>query len=65
VVIEKLKGSQKKYAFDEKQNVFALKKVLPADMAFPYDFAFVPATVAEHGDPVDVPCGCKGAQPSR
>ena len=54
MVIETPKGSRNKYAFDEKQNVFALKKVLPAGMAFPYDFGFVPSTVAEDGDPVDV-----------
>jgi inorganic pyrophosphatase len=54
VVIETPKGSRNKYAFDEKQNIFALKKVLPAGMAFPYDFGFVPSTVAEDGDPVDV-----------
>jgi inorganic pyrophosphatase len=54
VVIETPKGCRNKYAFDEKQNIFALKKVLPAGMAFPYDFGFVPSTVAEDGDPVDV-----------
>jgi inorganic pyrophosphatase len=54
VVIETPQGSRNKYAFDEKQNIFGLKKVLPAGMAFPYDFGFVPSTVAEDGDPVDV-----------
>jgi inorganic pyrophosphatase len=54
VVIETPKGSRNKYAFDQEQKVFALKKVLPAGMAFPYDFGFVPSTVAEDGDPVDV-----------
>ena len=34
--------------------MFELKKVLPAGMAFPYDFGFVPRTRAEDGDPVDV-----------
>jgi inorganic pyrophosphatase len=34
--------------------VFRLKKVLPAGMAFPYDFGFVPRTLAEDGDPIDV-----------
>jgi inorganic pyrophosphatase len=29
-------------------------KVLPAGMAFPYDFGFIPSTKAEDGDPVDV-----------
>src|SRR5215470_6198074 len=54
VIIETPKGSRNKYAFDPKQKVFALKKVLPAGMAFPYDFGFVPSTRAEDGDPVDV-----------
>lgn len=54
VIIETPKGSRNKYAFDEKQRVFALKKVLPAGMAFPYDFGFVPSTLAEDGDAVDV-----------
>jgi len=54
VVIETPKGSRNKYSFDPEQRVFELKKVLPAGMAFPYDFGFVPRTLAEDGDPVDV-----------
>lgn len=54
VVIETPKGSRNKYAFDQADRVFVLKKVLPAGMAFPYDFGFVPSTLAEDGDPVDV-----------
>jgi inorganic pyrophosphatase len=54
VVIETPKGSRNKYAFDEKQRIFELKKVLPAGMTFPYDFGFVPRTKAEDGDPTDV-----------
>jgi|SRR5665213_1502736 len=54
VVIETPKGSRNKYAFDPEQKVFELKKVLPAGMAFPYDFGFIPSTKAEDGDPVDV-----------
>jgi len=38
VIIETPKGSRNKYAFDPKDRIFALKKVLPAGMAFPYDF---------------------------
>ena len=37
VVVETPKGSRNKYAFDPKLQVFELKKVLPAGMAFPYD----------------------------
>ena len=54
VIIETPKGSRNKFAFDEKQNVFALKKVLPAGMVFPYDFGFLPRTLAPDGDPLDV-----------
>ncbi len=54
MIIETPKGSRNKYAFDESQGMFLLKKVLPAGMAFPYDFGFVPSTRAEDGDPVDV-----------
>jgi inorganic pyrophosphatase len=54
VVIETPKGSRNKFAFDPKQHVFELKKVLPAGMTFPYDFGFVPSTIADDGDPIDV-----------
>ncbi|ERR1700685_2066303 len=54
VVIETPKGSRNKYAFDEEQKIFQLKKVLPAGMAFPFDFGFIPSTLADDGDPVDV-----------
>lgn len=54
VVIETPKGSRNKFAFDPQQRIFELKKVLPAGMAFPYDFGFVPSTEADDGDPTDV-----------
>src|ERR1700686_2593728 len=53
VVIETPKGSRNKYDFDSEEKVFRLKTVLPAGMGFPYDFGFVPRTLAEDGDPVD------------
>ena len=54
VIIETPKGSRNKYAFDPEERIFALKKVLPAGMAFPYDFGFVPSTQGGDGDPLDV-----------
>jgi inorganic pyrophosphatase len=54
IVIETPKGSRNKFAFDAKEKVFELKKVLPAGMTFPWDFGFVPSTLAGDGDPVDV-----------
>ncbi len=54
VVIETPKGSRNKYEFDRDLKVFQLKRVLPAGMAFPYDFGFIPSTQSDDGDPVDV-----------
>jgi len=54
VIVETPKGSRNKYAFDNDARVFELKKVLPAGMNFPYDFGFLPSTLADDGDPTDV-----------
>ena len=54
VVIETPKGSRNKYAWDPDQQIFALKKVLPEGMSFPYDFGFIPSTEGDDGDPIDV-----------
>jgi inorganic pyrophosphatase len=54
VVIETPKGCRNKYSFDEQQKIFVLKAALPAGMVFPYDFGFVPQTLADDGDPLDV-----------
>jgi len=54
VIIETPKGSRNKYAYEPDERIFNLKKVLPAGMAFPYDFGFVPSTRAGDGDPLDV-----------
>jgi inorganic pyrophosphatase len=54
VIVETPKGSHNKFAFDPKQRIFTLKKVLPAGMTFPYDFGFLPQTIAPDGDPIDV-----------
>ena len=54
VIIETPQDSRNKYAFDPEQEIFSLKKVLPAGMSFPYDFGFLPRTLAPDGDPLDV-----------
>jgi inorganic pyrophosphatase len=54
VIVETPKASRNKFSFDPEQEIFALKKVLPAGMTFPYDFGFLPRTLAEDGDPIDV-----------
>jgi inorganic pyrophosphatase len=54
VIIETPKGSRNKYTYDEKRNLYILKGVLPAGASFPYDFGFLPSTLGEDGDPLDV-----------
>jgi inorganic pyrophosphatase len=54
VVIETPKGSRNKFTWDERHGLFTLGGVLPAGAVFPFDFGFVPATVGEDGDPLDV-----------
>src|SRR4030081_3068237 len=54
VIVETPKGSRNKFSFDTEQEIFSLKKVLPAGMVFPYDFGFLPKTLADDGDPIDV-----------
>lgn len=54
MIVETPAGSKNKFAFDPEQSIFALKKVLPAGMSFPYDFGFLPQTRGEDGDPLDV-----------
>lgn len=54
VIIETPAGSRNKFSFDIEQGIFAHKKTLPAGMSFPYDFGFLPQTLAPDGDPIDV-----------
>lgn len=53
VVVETPRGDRNKLSYDEELGIFRLKKVLPEGMSFPYDFGFVPSTLAEDGDPID------------
>lgn len=54
VVIETPRGSRNKYAYDPGAKALSLSRVLPAGMAFPFDFGFLPQTRAPDGDPLDV-----------
>ena len=53
-LVEIPKGSRNKYGYNEALEVFELRKVLPRGMLFPYDFGFIPSTLGEDGDPLDV-----------
>ncbi|MBX3086330.1 MAG: inorganic diphosphatase [Anaerolineae bacterium] len=54
VIVETRKGSRNKYKYDPKLGLFSLAKVLPAGLAFPFDFGYIPSTKGKDGDPLDV-----------
>jgi inorganic pyrophosphatase len=54
VVIETPKGSRNKYDYDPDCDCMELGTVLPEGMSFPYDFGFVPSTLGDDGDPLDI-----------
>src|SRR5438876_43986 len=54
VVIETPQGSRNKFTFDEELCLFKLGGVLPLGAAFPFDFGFLPDTMGQDGDPLDV-----------
>jgi inorganic pyrophosphatase len=53
VVIETPSASGNKLKFDNELGMYRLDRVLPAGMIFPFDFGFIPETLAEDGDPLD------------
>ena len=53
-VIETPKGSPNKYKYDETCGAFRLNMVMPKGSFWPYDFGFIPSTLGDDGDPLDV-----------
>ena len=53
VLVEIVGGSKNKYEFDKDLNAFALDRVLYSSVKYPYDYGFIPNTLADDGDPLD------------
>src|SRR5580698_4039713 len=53
-IIETPKGCRNKFDYDPDSNLFKLGGLLPEGMMFPFDFGFIPSTLGEDGDPVDI-----------
>ncbi len=53
-VIEAAAGSRCKLKFDPATGVLVLHAMLPLGTSFPYAFGFVPSTLGDDGDPLDV-----------
>ncbi|MDO4778953.1 MAG: inorganic diphosphatase [Tissierellia bacterium] len=52
--IEIPKGSSNKYEFDHEKHRIVLDRVLYSPMYYPTDYGFVPDTLSEDGDPIDI-----------
>jgi inorganic pyrophosphatase len=53
-IIETPKGSRNKFDYDPETKLFMLAGLLPEGMMFPFDFGFIPSTLGEDGDPLDI-----------
>ena len=53
-IIETPKGCRNKFDYDPDSGLFMLGGLLPEGMMFPFDFGFIPSTLGEDGDPLDV-----------
>ncbi len=53
-VIETPAQTRHKYAFEPKYGIMLLKQTLAEGLAWPYDYGFIPQTLADDGDPTDV-----------
>lgn len=53
-LIEIPTGSQNKYEFDKERGLLRLDRVLYSPIYYPADYGYVPETLAEDGDPLDI-----------
>lgn len=54
VIIEIPKNSSNKYEYDGNLEVFRLDRALYSPLHYPGDYGFIPGTLAEDGDPLDI-----------
>src|SRR5690349_4075317 len=53
-IIETPKGCRNKFDYDPESGLFMLGGLLPEGMMFPFDFGFLPSTLGDDGDPLDI-----------
>jgi inorganic pyrophosphatase len=54
VIIETPKDSRIKFKYNPREQHFEIDRILPQGLRFPFNFGFVPDTIAPDGDPTDV-----------
>jgi inorganic pyrophosphatase len=53
-LIEIPAGSQNKYEFDKERGLLRLDRVLYSPVHYPTDYGYIPETLEEDGDPIDI-----------
>ncbi len=56
MVVEIPKNSTNKYEYDGELDLFRLDRALYSPMHYPGDYGFIPGTIADDNDPLDVLC---------
>jgi inorganic pyrophosphatase len=54
VIVEIPRGSRNKYVYDHERHLIRLDRHLVSATVYPADYGFVPDTLAQDGDPLDV-----------
>ena len=53
-VTEIAKGSRQKYEIDKESGMLMIDRILATSMRYPANYGFIPKTLSEDGDPLDV-----------
>jgi inorganic pyrophosphatase len=56
MIVEIPKNCSNKYEYDPESRTFRLDRPLYSPMHYPAEYGFIPGTIAEDGDPLDVLC---------
>jgi inorganic pyrophosphatase len=57
-IIEIPRGSRNKVEYDAKLGIFKLDRVLYSSVHYPYSYGFIPSTLWDDGDPLDILVFC-------
>src|SRR4051812_47131829 len=57
-VIEIPRGSRSKVEYDPELQIFRLDRVLYSSVHYPYSYGFIPSTLWDDGDPLDILVFC-------
>lgn len=53
-VLEVISGSRDKYEYKLDWEVFVLDRIIPSSVVFPVEYGFVPQTLSDDNDPLDI-----------